>query len=284
VPPPLPLSVRSGAPFPPTRSAGSAATRTSALPQAPITATILTRNSEQLLPAVLHSLQWCDEIVVLDSGSTDRTLSVACSFSNVRLHRLAEDFPGFGLARHQAVSLASHDWVLSIDSDEIVSPELAEEIAALPLDPRCVYTVPFDNYYNGKLITTCGWAPDRHERLFNRAATNFSPSVVHERVRTSRLDVVHLRHPIRHFSYRTPDDFLRKMAFYSRLFADQNAGRTGSSPGKAASRSLWAFFKSYILERGVLQGSEGLVISAYKAQTVFWKYVMLHQTNRTRSA
>jgi glycosyltransferase involved in cell wall biosynthesis len=237
-----------------------------------------------LLYRVLRSLHWCDEIVVLDTGSTDRTIPIARSFPNVRLHRLATGFPGFGPARRHAVALASNDWILSVDSDEIVSPELAVEIAALPLDPSRVYAVPFHNYYNGKRITTCGWAPDRHERLFNRMATNFCLSDVHERVQTRRLEVVPLRHPIRHFSYRSPDDFLRKMAMYSRLFADQHAGGRASGPGMAAAHSLWAFVKSYVLERGILQGSEGLIISAYKAQTVFWKYIMLHQENRARSA
>ena len=252
-------------------------------PAAPITATILTKDSELLLTRVLRSLHWCDEIVVLDTGSTDRTASIARSFANVSLHRLAAGFPGFGGARRHAVALAGNDWILSVDSDEVVSPELAAEISSLRLDSGFVYTVPFHNYYNGKRITTCGWAPDRHERLFNRKATNFCSSDVHERVQTRGMGVIRLRHPIRHYSYRSPEDFLRKMGTYSRLFAEQNAGRTASGPGKAALRSLWAFAKSYVLERGMLQGSEGLTISAYKAQTVFWKYIMLHEANNAAS-
>ena len=167
-----------------------------------------------------------------------------------------------------------------MDSDEIVSPELAGEIAALQLDPQTVYVVPFENYFNGRHITTCGWSPDRHERLFNRAVTDFCPSEVHERVRTQDLAVARLRHPIRHYSYRSLDDFMRKMAAYSQLFAEQNAGKQRSGPAKAVARSGWAFFKSFVLERGFLQGGDGLVISAYKSQTVFWKYLRLHEANR----
>jgi len=250
----------------------------------PVSATILTKNSEPLLAEVLTSLAWCDEVVVLDTGSTDRTCEIAATFANVAVYRLEGPFPGFGRAHRRAVALARHDWILSVDSDEIVSPALAAEIAALPLDPQTVYTIPFKNFYNGKHITTCGWAPDRHERLFNRTATNFCTSDVHERVQTMLMTVVPLENAIAHFSYRSIDDFLRKTSAYSHLFAEQNRGRKKSSPAKAALRSGWAFFKSYVLERGFLQGGEGLTISAYKSQVVFWKYLMLHEANRRGAA
>ena len=247
---------------------------------APISATILTKNSEALLAEVIAALDWCDEVVVLDTGSTDRTFEIAASFPNVTLHQLAGSFPGFGRAHRHAVALARNNWILSIDSDEIVSRALSAEIAALVLDPHTVYTLPFQNYYRGKHITTCGWSPDRHERLFNRARTNFCESEVHERVQTASLAVIPLRSPIRHYSYRSTDDFLRKMGDYSRLFAEQNRGRKKAGPVKAVTRSAWAFFKSYLLERGFLQGVEGLTISAYKSQVVFWKYLMLQDANR----
>ena len=252
-------------------------------PGAAISATILTKNSAALLREVLTSLAWCDEVVVFDTGSTDMTLSIAASFGNVSLHRLTGPFPGFGRAHQRAVALARHDWILSIDSDEVVSPELRTEIARTVLDSATVYVIPFRNYFNGRHITTCGWSPDRHERLFNRTTTNFCASEVHERVQTELLSVVRLQHPIEHYSYRSLDDFLRKMSSYGHLFAQQNVGRKTSSPAKAVARSVWAFFKSYVLERGIFQGTEGLVISAYKAQTVFWKYLMLHEANARRA-
>ena len=250
---------------------------------APISATILTKNSAPLLGEVLASLDWCNEVVILDTGSTDGTLSIAASFANVSLHQLRGSFPGFGRAHRHAVGLARNDWILSVDSDEIVSPELAAEIAALPLDPRTVYAIPFQNYYNGKHITTCGWSPDRHERLFNRTVTDFCASEVHERVQTAALAVISLQNPISHYSYRSIDDFLRKMSAYTHLFAAQHAGKKDASAAKAVARSVWAFVKSYVLEGGFLQGGEGLTVSAYKSQVVFWKYLMLHERNR-RSA
>lgn len=249
-------------------------------PRAKVSATMLTKNSAPLLAEVLAALQWCDEVVVLDTGSTDRTLAIAAEFPNVSLHQLTEPFRGFGLARQRLTALARNDWILSIDSDEVVSTGLAAEIAALSLEPRMIYAVPFENHFDGRHITTCGWAPDRHERLFNRTVTGFCASEVHERVQSRGLTVVRLTQPIRHYSYRSLDDFLRKMAHYSQLFAKQHAGKRRSSPAKAVAHSLWAFFKSYILERGLFQGSAGLVISAYKSQTVFWKYLMLREANR----
>lgn len=252
--------------------------------RAEISATIVVKNGERLLADVLTALQWCDEVVVLDTGSTDGTARVAWRFPNVSFHRLTGRFPGFGIAHQRAVGLARHDWILSIDADEIVSPELASEIRRLVLVPDAVYSIPFRNHYNGRHITTCGWSPDRHERLFNRRVTNFCGSEVHERVQTRALTIVPLHAAIDHYSYNELDDFVRKMGCYSRLFAEQNAGRRRASAFTACSRSAWAFFKSYVLERGITQGVEGLIVSAYKSQTVFWKYLMLRDANRKRAA
>lgn len=254
--------------------------RTPSVGRVSISATILTKNSGRLLARVLAALEWCDEVVVLDTGSTDDTRVIATAFPHVRYFELSGPFPGFGRAHRRAVELARHDWILSVDSDEFVSSEAAAEIRALPLQPDTVYTLPFKNHFNGVHITTCGWSPDRHERLFNRRTTNFCASEVHERVQTAGLAVVHLRHAIDHYSYQSTGDFLSKMSAYSRLFAEQNCGRKKSGPFKAVTRSLWAFFKSYVIERGCLQGAEGLTISAYKSQVVFWKYLLLHEANR----
>lgn len=268
------------------RASESVASRPSGAPVLrfhPISATILTKDSASRLDAVLAALAWCDEIVVLDTGSTDDTVAIARRYPNVRVYRLEGPFPGFGIARRQAVALARYDWILSIDSDEIVSPELASEIGALQLDPRTVYSMPFENFFNGRRIRRCGWSPDRHERLFNRRTTNFCESEVHEHVQWAGLSVRPLRHSVRHHSYDSVDDFLRKMTFYARLFASQNAGRRTGGPAKAVARAVWAFVQSYVLRLGFVEGYEGLVISAARSQTVFWKYLLLHEANRRRA-
>ena len=244
-----------------------------------ITATVLTRNSARRLNDVLSALSWCDEIVVLDTGSIDDTSVIACRFSNVMYHRLEGEFRGFGQARQRAVALARNDWILSIDSDEVVSNALASEIGTLALDPDTVYSIPFANHFNGRQVMSCGWYPDRHDRLFNRKSTNFCASHVHERVRGSGLRNVFLKGHIDHYSYDSLDDFLCKMRSYSMLFASQHRGTRRSSPWTAVRHSTWTFAKSYFIQRGVLEGYEGFLISAYKAQTTFWKYLLLYEQN-----
>lgn len=249
-------------------------------PYAPISANILTKNSARRLAQVLTALAWCDEVIVFDTGSTDDTIEIARGFANVKVHVMEGAFPGFGRAHRQAVALSRNNWILSIDSDEVVSAELMEELKSLTLAPKTVYTIPFENYFNARLITSCGWYPERHERLFNRSETSFCESAVHERVQSQGMNVHALAHPIRHYSYDSADDLLRKMRAYAQLFAEHNAGRKRSSPAKAVGRSLWAFFRSYLLRRGITQGYEGFIISASQAQGTFWKYLLLHEANR----
>jgi glycosyltransferase involved in cell wall biosynthesis len=246
----------------------------------PVSATVLTHNSRRHLRAVLAALAWCDEVVVLDSGSTDDTLALAAAFANTAIHRHAGPFPGFGVMHRHATELARHDWILSIDSDEVLSAELAAELRALPLDAGTVYALPFQNYFNGRLITTCGWQGECHARLFHRRATGFSDRAVHEQIATAGLRVQRLRHPVRHYSYASLDDFLRKQQAYSTLFAEQHRGRKASGPGRAWAHGVWAFFRCYILKRGFRQGYEGFVIRAYNAHTAVWKYLKLHEANR----
>lgn len=245
-----------------------------------ISAIVLTRDSAVRLAEVLSALAWCDEVVALDTGSHDDTIDIASQWPNVSVHRLDGPFPGFGEARRRATQLARNDWILSIDSDEVVSAELTEELRRLNFCPQTIYRLPFENYYNGRLITSCGWGGEHHERLYHRRTTGFCSSKVHERVQSSGLRVKTLDHPVRHYSYSSADDFLRKMHAYSALFASQHMGRKSSSPGKAISRGLWTFVKSYVVQRGFLQGYEGFTISSYKAQTAFWKYLMLYEANR----
>ncbi len=152
------------------------------------------------------------------------------------------------------------------------------------LDPDTVYAMPFHNYFNDRKITTCGWHPDRHERLFNRKTTNFSDSLVHEKVGTAGLRVQLLRSPVRHYSYGSLGDFLSKMQTYTTLFADQNAGRRhGGAPEGVLPWGL-EFFPVLPQGPGISAGYEGFVISAYQAQTVFWKYLKLGEANRKMAA
>lgn len=243
-----------------------------------ISITILTKNSAKYLPQVLSALRSFEEVVVYDTGSTDNTLEIAHQYSNVTIHE--GPFVGFGPTHNHASETAKYDWILSIDSDEVVTPELAAEIHSLELDPHQVYAMPRHNYYNGKWIKSCGWYPDRVIRLYNRKMTCFSDAKVHESVLVKDLHVVKLKSPLIHHSYANTADFLQKMQSYSELFAQQNKGKVYSSTAKAFLRGVFTFFKSYILKKGFLNGPEGFQISIYNANTAFYKYLKLAEKNR----
>jgi len=244
----------------------------------PISVTILTKNSQKYLKEVLTSLQIFDEVLVYDTGSKDQTLEIARQFPNVTLYE--RPFIGFGPTHNMASNLARHDWIVSIDSDEIVTDDLSKEIQALKLTRGCVYSLPRHNEYRGKWIRWCGWHPDRQVRLYNRLDTQFTDAQVHEAIIAHHLNEVSLQYPLRHYSYNEIADFLSKMQSYSTLFALQYQGKKSSSTAKAIGRGLFAFFRSYILKRGIMGGREGFEISVYNAHTAFYKYLKLAEANR----
>jgi glycosyltransferase involved in cell wall biosynthesis len=243
-----------------------------------ISVTILTKNSQKYLWELLDALKGFSEVLLFDNGSTDETLNIASSFENVSIHKGI--FEGFGPTHNKASNLAKFDWILSIDSDEIVSKEMADEIFQLKLDSECVYSFPRHNYFNGKFIKWCGWYPDRQIRLYNRTKTRFTDAQVHEAVIADGMGIVPIDGPLIHYSYESIADFLSKMQSYSTLFAKQNVGKRHSSPLKAALHGFFAFFKSYILKRGILGGYEGFLISAYNGHTAFYKYLKLYEANQ----
>ncbi len=239
-----------------------------------ISVTILTKNAAETLHATLESLKGFDEVFILDTGSTDETLAIAKLFFNVRI--AIEPFQGFGPTHNRASLLAKHDWILSIDSDEVVSSELAEQILSCSLNPRCVYSLDRHNYFNGKWIKCCaGWYPDLIVRLYHKQTTRFSEAFVHERILSEGLTVIPLKGPLLHTPYRSIDAFLSKMQTYSTLFAEENRGKKRSSMWKAVGHGLAAFFKNYVLKRGILGGKEGFIISLYNSQVTYYKYLKL---------
>lgn len=226
---------------------------------------------------VLSALDLFGEIAIYDNGSTDNTLAIAENFPKVSIHK--GPFLGFGPTHNKISDLAIHDWILSVDSDEVVTAEMVQEINNLKLNENCVYTFPRKNYYNGKWVRWCGWHPDRVIRLYNRNTTRFSDDQVHESIRTSGLRVVNMEAPLIHYSYNSIHDFLSKMQSYSDLFAKQNKGKKKATLWTAIFHGVGAFFKSYILKRGFLGGKEGFIISAYNGHTAFYKYLKLAEAN-----
>lgn len=241
-----------------------------------ISVVILTKNSSKYLKQVLNAVIAFDEIVILDNGSTDDTMSVAKIFDNVVVYE--HEFIGFGPLKNYAASLAKNDWVLSLDSDEILTKEFIDSLKNRHLDPQSVYTIERINYYKDKKIQYC-WNNDIIVRLYNKNSTKFNNRHVHEGIESNGLKVELLNGNIKHYSYSSISEFIVKADMYSTLFAEQNVGKSKSSPMKAIGHALFAFIKTYILKRGFLDGYIGLIISYTQASEKFYKYMKLYEKN-----
>ncbi len=240
-----------------------------------ISVCILTKNAQESLPQTLDSVQVFSEVLILDNGSTDATLEIARKYANVKIH--VTKFCGFGRLRNQIAELAKNDWIFALDSDEVLTDSLIQEILTTSLNPSFAYSIPRHNFYRGKRIRGCGWGNDFVARLYHRKKARFSDAEVHESLETKHL--LRLKSPILHTPYRTTSDFLAKMQHYSTLFAKQYQGKKQSSFGKALFSALFAFFRSYILKRGILDGQNGFLISFYNGSTAFYKYLKLKEMN-----
>ncbi|NBI12426.1 glycosyltransferase [[Haemophilus] felis] len=246
----------------------------------PISVTLLVKNAEKYLDACLSALQDFAEIIVLDNGSTDSTLDIATKFPNVKIHY--HDFIGFGPMKNLAESLASNDWILNIDSDEILSQALVEELKSLDLSNKNkVYSFLRINHYRGKPIKTCGWYPDYVSRLYHRTLVKFNDKQVHESlVIPKRVDVVRLKHSFTHYSFDGATSLINKMQQYTSLFAEQQQFRKRTTVLSAVTHGVFSFIKHYFIKKGILSGADGFVISFANACGSYYKYVKLAEANQ----
>lgn len=232
---------------------------------------IITKNEAANIGACIQSVAWADEIIVVDSGSTDGTVSIAREMgAQVYLHA---DWPGFGPQKNRALSYASCAWVFSIDADERVTPELRAELEQAMRDGVADgYYCPRLSQFCGTFIHHCGWYPDYVLRLFKRGAGRFSDSLVHESVLLTGT-TAKLYSPLLHYSYLTTEDVERKVAHYSTAAAQQmfEAGRRSGLAGAVLSGG-WAFIRTYCIRLGVLDGAAGWRIAHMNARTTYLKY------------
>ncbi|WP_448518574.1 glycosyltransferase family 2 protein [Rhodoflexus sp.] len=246
---------------------------------ASISVIILTKNSEDFLAECLQALAAFAEIVVLDNDSTDRTRSIAATFLNVRLFE--HPFIGFGPMKNMAANFASHDWILSIDSDEIVSPALIQEIAGLSLNENSVYRFHRHNYYRKKLVNACGWQNDRIVRLYHRQRTRFSDKKVHEGILTDGLQVVDCQAVIKHYSFQNIEGLLDKLDRYTTLYAQEHRFRKKASLLNAYAKKVFHFWNDYLTKGGWRYGYEGFVIAMSNANGAFYKQMKLYEANQS---
>ena len=253
-------------------------------PAWPISACLITLNEEKNLPRCLESCRdLVDEIVVLDSGSTDQTHAIARSFGAVVHH---QDWLGFVGQKNKALELASNRWVLSLDADETLSRGLREEIRGLRSGsepenysgfsmPRCVF-------YRNRWIRHGDWYPDRLVRIFRRDRARFEGGKVHERLEV-RGRIRGLKCDLEHYSFKDAEDFRKRSSHYARLWAEtqfENGRRAGLiSPW---SHALFRWLRGYLFRCGFLDGSAGLEIAGLCAREVWLKYTTLRRMSSKR--
>ena len=237
-----------------------------------IGAFVITKNEERNVAECLGMLRFCDEIVVVDGGSADRTVELAREAGAEVV--VCKDWQGYGVQKQRALDLMTTDWVLSVDADERVPEALAAEIAAaVGKAGHAGYRLNRKTMFLGRFLRHGGWFPDHVIRLARRAACRFSDDIVHERMLVSG-DVGKLHTPLLHYSYRTMDDVLAKLRIYALATAGVRRER-GKRGGLAAAllRAAFTFVKAYVFRAGVLDGRQGLVAAIYRAEETFWRYL-----------
>ncbi|MEP0822005.1 MAG: glycosyltransferase family 2 protein [Ignavibacterium sp.] len=244
---------------------------------------VITRNEERNIRDCLSSARWADEIIVVDSGSSDGTVAAAREFSDKVFERPWE---GFGASKNFALSQARNDWVFWLDADERVTPELAEEIElSLSGQTDMVgFSVPRKAFFLGTWIRHCGWYPGRVVRLFRRDKAVFSNDRVHERLIVDG-PVAELKSDLLHYTDPSLEHYFTKFNRYTSLAAEDLAGkgrRTGI--GRMLLNPVWTFFRMYFLRLGFLDGMPGLILCMLSAGYVFTKYAKLWERTRTMEA
>ena len=245
----------------------------------PVSVTIITLNESAHIAAAIDSAAWADEIVVVDAGSTDDTVDIA----RARATRVvSREWTGYIDQKNHAASLASHDWIFSLDADERVSPELAAEIRQLlRSEPaRRGYRMPRVTFYLGRWIRTTDFYPDFQARLYDRRAGRWRGELVHESVQVDG-GVAYLRGELQHYSFRDVSDHIARVNHYSTLAARQlhARGRRATALDMAVHPSA-AFLRNYLLRRGFIDGATGFLISAVNAYAVFLKFAKLWELDR----
>lgn len=244
--------------------------------RATIAAVIITKNEQDSLRNCLESLRWVDEIIIVDSGSTDNTEAIAREYTEH--FYVNAQWPGFGKQKQLAQSYATSDWVLAIDADERIDDTLRENILTMLENPpqNTVYNLNELTWVFGRFLKHSGWYY-RHVRLYPNKLTQYNENLVHESVIIPKgCQIAELDGDILHYSYQNLNHYLVKSAGYARAWADQRQAR-----GKKASLSqgiihaIGCFLKMYVLKRGFLDGKQGFLIALLSAHSTFVKYADL---------
>ena len=242
-----------------------------------ISCVIIAKNAASTIKNTLASLALFDDIIVYNNGSTDKTADIANKFNNVTL--VQGEFIGFGPTKNKAASFAKYDWILSLDADEVLSSVFIDKLNKVTLDKDNIYTIERENFYRTTPIKYC-WGNDIIPRLYNRQNTSFNSQNVHESIMLEGFNIQHIAGLIKHYPYASMTDFIIKLDRYSTLYANDHQGKKSSSPLKALINAHFAFFKTYFLKRGFLDGYPGLIIAFSHMATTFYKHMKLYEANK----
>jgi glycosyltransferase involved in cell wall biosynthesis len=236
----------------------------------PVSVVIVTKNEEINIEDALKSVKDAKEIIVVDSFSADETVEICKQFTD-KVYQL--EWQGFARQKQRAVDYAEGPWVLILDADERITPELKTEIMVNISNTDCNgFYIPRENYFIGKWIRHSGWWPDNTLRLFKKDRGHLEPREVHEKV-VVEGSTGYLKNPLKHYTYRSVSDFIERMERYSTLSAREirkNSGRAGLFSFTV--KPLATFIKMYLLRMGFLDGTRGLMLAILYSYYTFLKY------------
>jgi (heptosyl)LPS beta-1,4-glucosyltransferase len=245
-----------------------------------LTVTVITRNEAANIEGALESVKWADEIVVVDSNSSDETVQIARRYtSRIDLH----EWPGYSAQRNYAAEIAANDWILALDADERVPPALADEIQRIlgETPESGGYRIPRVSYYLGRWIRGTDWYPDYQLRLYDRRVGRFNGKRVHESVELTNGEPGILRHDLQHYPYRDISDHVTSIDHYTTLAAEEwfAEGRRTNMLEMAVHPPI-AFLRNYVARGGFREGAAGFLVSTLNSYYVFLKVLKLWELQR----
>ena len=235
---------------------------------------VITKNEAESIGTCLKSVRWADEIIVVDSGSTDDTVAI-CRECTDKV--FVTDWPGFGAQKNRALDLATGEWVLSLDADEYITPELRDEIQAAINFPvgKVAFRMPRLSNYCGRPMRHSGWCPDYIIRLFLREQGRFSDDLVHERLVVNGPTGT-FSNPIIHKAFENLEEVIQTMNSYSTAGARMmHKEKRKAGLLTALSHSFWSFIHTYIVRGGFLDGREGFMLAVSNAEGTYYRYLKL---------
>ncbi|MDD3044935.1 MAG: glycosyltransferase family 2 protein [Candidatus Delongbacteria bacterium] len=241
---------------------------------------IITKNEELNIGRCLNSVSWADEIIVVDSGSTDKTIDI-CTEHNCKI--ILTDWLGFAKTKQLAVDNCRNDWVLVLDADEVITEPLKFKIETILNNPEVSgYKIKRSSFYLGKMIKHCGWDKDYTLRLFDKNKGRFNEKLVHESVKIENGNIGVIEEVMFHYTYQNITHHVNKINQYTTLSAENMFLNSKSyTLIGGLFRAFWGFFKMYILKLGFMDGIEGFILSINSSYYIFLKYSKLWEKRRT---